>query len=48
MVAAVTLANPAQRQNETYRLSGPQALTYGEAVAMLAQSTGKPLRVDCR
>jgi uncharacterized protein YbjT (DUF2867 family) len=45
-VAAATLTNPAQHQNQIYALSGPEALTHGEAVALLAQSTGKPLRYE--
>lgn len=44
-VAAANLAKPAQ--SEAYALSGPQALTFGEAVAVLAQATGKQLRYEC-
>lgn len=46
IVAAATLADPAQHQNEAYALSGPQALTFAEAVAVLAQATGKQLRYE--
>lgn len=46
-VAAATLASPAQHQNEAYALSGPRALTFGKAVAVLAQATGKQFRYEC-
>ena len=45
-VAAAILADPARHRNEAYALSGPQALMHEEAVAMLAQASGKQLRYE--
>lgn len=43
-VAAKVLAEPASHAGRAYTLTGPQALTNGEALAVIAEAIGRPVR----
>ena len=43
-VAAVVLADPQAHAGATYDLTGPEALTLGEAAALVTEVTGRPTR----
>ena len=43
-VAAVVLADPGAHAGAAYDLTGPEALTLGEAAAVIAEVTGRPTR----
>lgn len=43
-VAAVVLADPGAHDGTTYDLTGPDALTLGEAAALITEVTGSPTR----
>jgi uncharacterized protein YbjT (DUF2867 family) len=45
-VAAAVLAEPAGHAGRAHELSGPEPVTPGEQVAILAQVLGRPLRYD--
>jgi uncharacterized protein YbjT (DUF2867 family) len=46
-VAALALTSPGHEER-VYELSGPQALTPGERVAVLGRATGRPLRFEAQ
>ena len=43
-VAVAALTDPAAHAGQTYELTGPRLLTFGEATEHLARATGRPLR----
>jgi uncharacterized protein YbjT (DUF2867 family) len=43
-VAAETLANPVAHAGAAYALTGPEALTVGEAAEIISEVTGKPMK----
>ncbi|GIE99664.1 SDR family oxidoreductase [Paractinoplanes rishiriensis] len=43
-VAATVLADPTGHAGHTYDLTGPEALSFGEAAAVIAGAAGRPLR----
>ncbi|CAN3131668.1 Putative nucleoside-diphosphate sugar epimerase [Mycobacterium sp. smrl_JER01] len=42
-VAATVLSEPGRHVERTYELSGPRAITFGEAVALIARATGRSI-----
>ena len=42
-VAATVLTRPGRHAGETYELSGPRAITFGEAVALISRASGLPI-----
>jgi uncharacterized protein YbjT (DUF2867 family) len=42
-VAATVLTRPGRHAGETYELSGPRAITFGEAVAQISRASGLPI-----
>ncbi|WP_193045497.1 NAD(P)H-binding protein [Mycolicibacterium baixiangningiae] len=42
-VAAKVLTEPGQHAGQTYELTGPRAITFAEAVDLIARATGRPI-----
>lgn len=42
-VAAAVLTQPGRHAGQTYELTGPRAITFGEAVELISRATGQPI-----